>query len=300
VDVKERALASGARDFVEKPFEPTEVVARLRNLIETQRLHRRLRSFNTALAVSVAERTAEVVAAKLEVLERLARAGEYRDDMTGMHAKRVGRLSGMLARELRIDPERTAMIEQAAPLHDIGKIGVPDAILLKQGALTEEEVVTIRRHTTHHAGWNERHMQAMYTLQRTNLQSARAWRLKKGLREVYEAAAQSHSEEVARTGLQRWISWAQRSRLDPFKRLARTLRTHFEGVIAGMQQGRSNAFVEAMNGLLQNAKRAARGFRTSKNFIAIAYLRLSKLTHLPVNPFEHAAPRFAGITTHRC
>jgi putative two-component system response regulator len=148
VDVKERALASGARDFVEKPFEPTEVVARLRNLVETRRLHRRLRSFNTALAVSVAERTAEVVAAKLEVLERLARAGEYRDDMTGMHAKRVGRLSGLLARELRIDHERAVMIEQAAPLHDIGKIGVSDAILLKQGALTEEEVIAIRRHTS--------------------------------------------------------------------------------------------------------------------------------------------------------
>lgn len=55
-----------------------------------------------------------------------------------------------------------------------------------------------------------------------------------------------------------------------------------------------------MNGLLQNAKRAARGFRTSANFIAIAYLRLSKLKHLPANPFEHAAPRFAGLTTHRC
>lgn len=153
---------------------------------------------------------------------------------------------------------------------------------------------------THHASWNERHMQAMYTLQRTNLQSARAWRMKIALAQVYETAAHSHSEEVAKEGLHGWISWASRSRLEPFKRLARTLRTHFEGVIAGMQQGRSNAFVEAMNGLMQNAKRAARGFRTSKNFIAIAYLRLSKLKHLPVNPFEHAAPRFAGLTTHRC
>ncbi len=68
----------------------------------------------------------------------------------------------------------------------------------------------------------------------------------------------------------------------------------------GDRGGRSNAFVEAMNGLMQNAKRAARGFRTSKNFIAISYLRLSKLKHLPVNPVEHAAPRFAGLTTHRC
>ena len=143
-------------------------------------------------------------------------------------------------------------------------------------------------------------MQAMYALQRTNLQSARAWRMKVALREVYEAAANSHSEAVARAGLQRWIGWARRSRLEPFKRLARTLSTHLEGVIAGMQQGRSNAFVEAMNGLMQNAKRAARGFRTSKNFIAVAYLRLSKLKHLPANPFAHAAPRFAGLTTHWC
>ena len=92
---------------------------------------------------------------------------------------------------------------------------------------------------------------------------------------MYEAATHSHGTEVARTGLERWIGWAMRARLELFKRLARTLRTHLEGVIAGMQQGRSNAFVEAMNGLLQNAKRAARGFRTNKNFIAIAYLRLS-------------------------
>jgi len=153
---------------------------------------------------------------------------------------------------------------------------------------------------THHTAWSQRHMQAMYSLQRTNLQSARAWRMKVALAQVYEAAAHSHSQEVARAGLQRWIGWAMRARLEPFKRLARTLKTHFEGVIAGMHQGRSNAFVEAMNGLMQNAKRAARGFRTSKNFIAIAYLRLSKLQHLPLNPFEHAAPRLAGLTTYRC
>jgi transposase len=153
---------------------------------------------------------------------------------------------------------------------------------------------------THHGAWTDRHMQAMYALQRTNLQSARAWRMKVALAQVYEAAVNSHSQEVAKQGLLSWIGWASRSRLEPFKRLARTLRAHFEGVIAGMQQGRSNAFVEAMNGLMQNAKRAARGFRTSKNFIAIAYLRLSKLKHLPVNPFEHAAPRFAGLITHRC
>ena len=104
----------------------------------------------------------------------------------------------------------------------------------------------------------------------------------------------------ARTGLQRWIVWAIRSRLEPFKRLARTLKNHFEGVIAGVPQGRSNAFVEAMNGLLQNAKRAARGFRTSKNFIAIAYLRMSKLKHLPSNPLEPAVSPKYSVLVHRC
>lgn len=91
-----------------------------------------------------------------------------------------------------------------------------------------------------------------------------------------------------------------RSGLEPFKRLGRTLQEHFEAVIEGMQQGRSNVFVEAMNGLMQNAKRAARGFRTSRNFIAIAYLCLSKFRHLPANPFKPSQPRFAACATYRC
>jgi putative two-component system response regulator len=151
-DVRERALASGAKDFVQKPFESTEVVARLRNLVHTGRMHRHLRSFNEVLAARVEERTADVVAAKIELLDRLARAGEYRDDQTGMHAARVGVLSGMLAIEVGLDEERVTMIEQAAPLHDIGKIGIPDAILLKTGPLTEQEFEIIRRHAVIGAG----------------------------------------------------------------------------------------------------------------------------------------------------
>ncbi len=144
---------------------------------------------------------------------------------------------------------------------------------------------------THHERWGQRHIQAMSALQRSHLKAARAWRMKTALREVYEAAAQAQSEEVAKTGLKRWISWASRSRLEPFKRLANTLRTHWDGVVAGMLQARTNAYVEAMNGLLQQVKRAARGFRNTENFIAIAYLRMSKLAHLPTSPFEAAKPR---------
>jgi len=151
---------------------------------------------------------------------------------------------------------------------------------------------------THHQRWGQRHMQAMYALQRTHLKSARAWRMKVGLAQVYEAAAQAQSEALASAGLQRWISWASRSRLEPFKRLARTLKAHAQGVVAGMLASRTNAYVEAMNGLLQQAKRAARGFRTVENFIAIAYLRMSKLAHLPQSPFVPARPRNTGIIMH--
>ena len=86
------------------------------------------------------------------------------------------------------------------------------------------------------------------------------------------------------------MSWARRSRLEPFKKLATTLKDRMAGVVRGMLDGRSNAYVEAMNGMLQQVKRAARGFRTVKNFVAIAYLRMSKLKNLPQNPMQPAAP----------
>jgi transposase len=140
-------------------------------------------------------------------------------------------------------------------------------------------------------GWSRRQLEAMHWLQRSTLKSARAWRLKMALREVYAAARAHNSTEQAAADLRAWLSWARRCRLEPFKKLAATLKERFEGVVRGMVDHRSNAFVEAMNGLLQQAKRAARGFRTSRNFIAIAYLRMSKLKHLPASPFVAAAPR---------
>jgi len=143
------------------------------------------------------------------------------------------------------------------------------------------------------SGWSYRQTQAMHWLQRANLKTARAWRLKMGLREVFAHARSHNDATMAANDLRRWISWARRSRLEPFKQLGATLKQHFEGVVRGMLDHRSNAFVEAMNGLLQQAKRAARGFRTATNFIAIAYLRLGKLTHLPASPFVRAAPQGA-------
>ena len=136
--------------------------------------------------------------------------------------------------------------------------------------------------------WSRAQLEAMHWLKGSNLKSARAWRLKMALREVYAHAAASNDAAQAERDLRGWLSWARRSRLEPFKKLAATLRTHLAAVVRGMTDNRSNAFVEAMNGLLQQAKRAARGFRTSCNFVAIAYLRLSKLKHLPAHPFAPA------------
>ena len=84
-----------------------------------------------------------------------------------------------------------------------------------------------------------------------------------------------------------------------FKKLANTLKQRLEGVLRGMLDNRSTAYVEAMDGLLQQAKRAVRGFRTATNSIAIAYLRMSKLKHLSSNPLEPALPKY-NVLIHRC
>ena len=144
-----------------------------------------------------------------------------------------------------------------------------------------------------------RQTNAMHWLQYSNLKSARAWRLKQALREVYAQGVGANCAQAAGGALRAWISWAKRCRLEPFKRLAQTLSARFDGVVRGMLDGRSNAYVEAMNGLLQQTKTAARGFRTVENFIHIAYLRMSKLAHLPANPLVPAAPLSTG-RIHRC
>ena len=139
------------------------------------------------------------------------------------------------------------------------------------------------------AGWSVAQTTAMHWLQRSALKSARAWRLRMALREVYARARQHNSAEQAASDLTAWTSWARRCRLEPFKKLAATIKERFDAVVRGMLDHRSNAFVESMNGQLQQAKRAARGYRTAKNFIAIAYLRLSRLKNLPPHPFAAAA-----------
>jgi transposase len=136
--------------------------------------------------------------------------------------------------------------------------------------------------------WTVKQTTVMHWLQRSGLKSARAWRLKQALRAVYAVAAATNDPTRAREELDKWLSWARRCRLEPFTKLAKTIKERIEAVVRGMTDNRSNAYVEAMNGLLQQAKRAARGYRTATNFIAIAYLRMSKLKDLPAHPFAPA------------
>ena len=147
-EATERALSSGARDFVTKPFNAKEVLLRIKNLLEVRFLQLELRKHNLMLDERVRQRTEDLHCARLDALERLALAAEYRDDDTREHTRRVGRTSALLARTIGLSYEEVELIRVAAPLHDVGKIGIPDKVLLKPGQLTEKEFELMQRHVT--------------------------------------------------------------------------------------------------------------------------------------------------------
>jgi len=145
-DAKRRALSGGAKDFLTKPLSPSEVRLRVRNLLEARFLHQRLAQQNEWLEERVQARTAELEQARIQTLQRLARAAEYRDDATGEHTKRVGRTAGLIARELGWEEPSVTTMRLAAPLHDIGKIGIPDSILLCTERLSREQFEVMKTH----------------------------------------------------------------------------------------------------------------------------------------------------------
>lgn len=147
-DARQQALTRGAKDFVIKPFDTIEVLLRVRNLLESRMLFQDLRKQNRTLLESATGQTREIESTRIEMIERLALAAEYRDEETSDHNQRVGRLSCQLAEAIGWTSEDAGLLRRAAALHDIGKIGIPDALLRKPGALTEGEQRVMRTHTS--------------------------------------------------------------------------------------------------------------------------------------------------------
>src|SRR6266498_4302888 len=147
-EAKRRALSEGAMDFLTNPFDAIEIILRIKNLLQTRLLHVQLQGQNRLLDQKVRERTAALEETQVEILERLALAAEYRDDETGEHIKRVGRIAAGIAQVLDWSEEQVELIRRAAPLHDVGKIAISDTILLKPGKLTPEEFERMKMHTT--------------------------------------------------------------------------------------------------------------------------------------------------------
>jgi len=146
-ETKQKALSMGAKDFVGKPFDGVEIQLRIRNLLEARSLYLQLQRQNEALEQRVRERTHQLEQAQVEILERLALAAEFRDDATHDHTHRVGELSARLARKLGLPEPIVGLIRRAAPLHDLGKIALPDQVLLKYEGLTPDEFDLVKSHT---------------------------------------------------------------------------------------------------------------------------------------------------------
>jgi transposase len=134
--------------------------------------------------------------------------------------------------------------------------------------------------------WNRRQINQFHDLRRSRLKTTRAWHLKESLRELYACAA---DREHAAILFNTWYQWARRCRLEPFKRLALTLKKHLQGVLNAFDSRLSNGRVEGINSLIQAAKARARGYRTADNLITMAYLIAGKLVHLPSTPYRRAA-----------
>jgi two-component system response regulator RpfG len=146
-NIRYDALGAGATDFLMKPVDHHECRARCRNMLTQYQQYKIISDRSRWLERRVAEATSEIRLRERETLLRLARAGEYRDEETGNHIIRMAKYSRIIAEELGLSREDAEVIEMAAPMHDIGKIGIRDGILLKPGKLTPEEFEIMKTHT---------------------------------------------------------------------------------------------------------------------------------------------------------
>lgn len=142
------ALKLGGRDFITKPFDRVELLMRVRNLLAAQLAHCMLYEQKAVLVEMVEERTKELHSSRLDVVQRLGMAAEYRDEETGNHILRMSHICALLARSMGWSESKCDLILNASPMHDIGKIGIPDAILLKPGKLDPAEWEIMKSHVT--------------------------------------------------------------------------------------------------------------------------------------------------------
>ncbi len=148
------AIQAGANDFINKPLDITELRVRARTQIQMKNAHDSLRSYQVGLERKVRERTREleqansqITEAHMDTIRRLVLAAEFKDEDTAQHIERMSRYSAILAKAMGCSDEEVDIIRQAAPMHDVGKIGIPDSVLLKPGRLTEYEFQIMQQHT---------------------------------------------------------------------------------------------------------------------------------------------------------
>ena len=144
--VKRDALRLGATDFLAKPVDPSDLTVRVKNALMVKRHHDHLSNYAIELERQVRTRTKQIERSREQIIYCLARAAEYRDNETGAHVIRVGKYCAVIAEELGFGPDYVHQIELAAQLHDVGKIGIPDAVLLNPGRLDKEEFEVMKNH----------------------------------------------------------------------------------------------------------------------------------------------------------
>lgn len=144
---RRRGLDLGGNDYLTKPVDLPELLLRVRNCLELSFAHRLLQQERETLEIRVQERTARLRDSYQAVIRALARAADYKDNETGNHIMRIGETAALIAREVGAPATWVELMRLAAPMHDVGKIGIPDEILLKPGKLTEEEFEIMKQHS---------------------------------------------------------------------------------------------------------------------------------------------------------
>lgn len=143
---RQRALDYGARDYVTKPFDTDELLSRVNNLLDVQMAHKYMWRQNEILEQKVRERTEVIHNTQLQIVRRLGVAAEYRDEETGLHIIRMSKMAVVIAKAIGLDEEQCDLLLNAAPMHDVGKIGIPDNILLKPGKFEPDEWKIMQTH----------------------------------------------------------------------------------------------------------------------------------------------------------